>query len=650
MEKATPPLQLSLLNQQQNQNAQELLVELNGMKIDMNTLKEAIVDLYLAIKIRSAEELEKVDEKLLHKEREKLLTKDCFVVLEYIRSSIEIIMSLKIEDLEHNENGGPKRISASQSHSSMRLGQGAQQLNNSTLPKATIESQKGQIAPPYESATGGENLQLKSPASSTQDIPEPPKEYERLIQKLEADIRGHIRLEHEMKIHMDYLEGKCEESEKLRAKWEQERRQAGNRMKMIEERLRAQMEGEVKKVREECGKQIEMIDQRWKEAVEAEKRARVGEMVGRKQRGTGVTMSMDFATIQGGQPELVLPPQQLNQQPSTRYIYNNSNNANITDRNIYQTLDVANVHHTRNFSNQSANNRPSLPKSNIVQHQALSGVFVNSKSDRNYQVANTQLQQQRKQIQSREVSQRVIQSNNNIIMPLQQQSIHMKNLLEHLQAAPISRSGSLNVQEFPSQPTTLAQVSRQQTLIHPYVSDVINASSQKKGQKKKASSIDFGNQLMRSKRKQQSLRNSHVFVSYHNQEQSGRSVAQTQLPSRQTSTEQQKGVWYNQEQTPMELSNLQFNHIINQSSERQSIEGIRLKQQSHPMNTLAQITQNVEQQQIRHIRNSSTIVNGTLQAPQSFKQKTLFNISGPAKERMHQRVTIKRNNLNGTQQ
>lgn len=42
----------------------------------------------------------------------------------------------------------------------------------------------------------------------------PPSTYEKIIQKLEADIRGHIRLEHEMKIHMDYLEGKVEKLEK----------------------------------------------------------------------------------------------------------------------------------------------------------------------------------------------------------------------------------------------------------------------------------------------------------------------------------------------------------------------------------------------------------------------------------------------------
>ena len=41
-----------------------------------------------------------------------------------------------------------------------------------------------------------------------------PSTYEKIMQKLEADIRGHIRLEHEMKIHMDYLEGKVEKFEK----------------------------------------------------------------------------------------------------------------------------------------------------------------------------------------------------------------------------------------------------------------------------------------------------------------------------------------------------------------------------------------------------------------------------------------------------
>jgi hypothetical protein len=49
-----------------------------------------------------------VSEKTLGKEKEKLLERDGFVILEYIRSSIEIIMSLKIEDLERDNPQGKR--------------------------------------------------------------------------------------------------------------------------------------------------------------------------------------------------------------------------------------------------------------------------------------------------------------------------------------------------------------------------------------------------------------------------------------------------------------------------------------------------------------------------------------------------------------
>lgn len=57
-------------------------------------------------------------------------------------------------------------------------------------------------------------LHMIQNTNKKQQMKEAPKEYERIIQKLEADIRGHIRLEHEMKIHMDYLEAKVEKFEK----------------------------------------------------------------------------------------------------------------------------------------------------------------------------------------------------------------------------------------------------------------------------------------------------------------------------------------------------------------------------------------------------------------------------------------------------
>jgi hypothetical protein len=76
----------------------------------MKSVKEAIIDLYLAIKIRSTDELDKINDLNLGEEKIKLLhSVDCFQILEYIRSNIEIIMNLKIDDLENNDNKNTNR-------------------------------------------------------------------------------------------------------------------------------------------------------------------------------------------------------------------------------------------------------------------------------------------------------------------------------------------------------------------------------------------------------------------------------------------------------------------------------------------------------------------------------------------------------------
>ena len=67
-------------------------------------LKYAIIDLYCAIKIRSTEELERITDDDLVTEKLKLLKVSSFNLIEYIRASIEVIMNLKIEDLEAEFN------------------------------------------------------------------------------------------------------------------------------------------------------------------------------------------------------------------------------------------------------------------------------------------------------------------------------------------------------------------------------------------------------------------------------------------------------------------------------------------------------------------------------------------------------------------
>ena len=63
-------------------------------------MKDAIIELYLAIKIRSSEELDNITEEILEEEKIRLESTSGFAVLDYIKTSIEIIMNLKVEDLE----------------------------------------------------------------------------------------------------------------------------------------------------------------------------------------------------------------------------------------------------------------------------------------------------------------------------------------------------------------------------------------------------------------------------------------------------------------------------------------------------------------------------------------------------------------------
>ena len=191
-------------------------------------MKEAIIDLYLAIKIRSTEELDQINESNLRHEKQKLLKScDCFQILEYIRSSIEIIMNLKIEDLEKNDQ--KKRREATQrGQSTTRKGHDTE-MSLSGISVASqnliLQSMKDALIHMIENNETADNVEFVPVENSSKDgdlvqhtaakiARGPPVVYEKIIQKLESDIRGHIRLEHEMKIHMDYLEGKIEKLQK----------------------------------------------------------------------------------------------------------------------------------------------------------------------------------------------------------------------------------------------------------------------------------------------------------------------------------------------------------------------------------------------------------------------------------------------------
>lgn len=66
-------------------------------------LKEAVIELYLNVKIRGNEipsMEDTISSEVMNEERDKLREVDAYTILDYIRSSIEILMNLKIEEHE----------------------------------------------------------------------------------------------------------------------------------------------------------------------------------------------------------------------------------------------------------------------------------------------------------------------------------------------------------------------------------------------------------------------------------------------------------------------------------------------------------------------------------------------------------------------
>ena len=69
------------------------------------TLKEALLELYLSVKIRSDDEIDNYTEEQFKVEKAQMRGVDGFTLIDYIKSSIEILMNMKID--EGNDGGGP---------------------------------------------------------------------------------------------------------------------------------------------------------------------------------------------------------------------------------------------------------------------------------------------------------------------------------------------------------------------------------------------------------------------------------------------------------------------------------------------------------------------------------------------------------------
>ena len=90
---------------------------------------------------------------------------DAFTILDYIKTSIEILMNMKMEE---QEGDGQSKSNA---------------------------AKKGGVRGLKKSGNDGNGMAAISDTESTRSLDEPPKDYEVMLQKYEAEVRNHIKIE-----------------------------------------------------------------------------------------------------------------------------------------------------------------------------------------------------------------------------------------------------------------------------------------------------------------------------------------------------------------------------------------------------------------------------------------------------------------------
>lgn len=129
----------------------------------LETLIEALVDLYLKVKVRSSEDIEKYNSTQMEMEKKELKGTTGHSLVDLIRSNVEILLNIKSEDESFSEN-------------------------EKSLAYPDFFSQASSI------------LSSKSKMNT--------EGYEKIIRRLESDVRNLIRSEQQLKVYWEGLTDK----------------------------------------------------------------------------------------------------------------------------------------------------------------------------------------------------------------------------------------------------------------------------------------------------------------------------------------------------------------------------------------------------------------------------------------------------------
>ena len=74
------------------------------MKLTYEALKEGVLELYLSVKIRSDEEIDNYNENVFLEEKRQMKDVDGYTLIDHIKSAIEVLMNMKVEEQDEMEN------------------------------------------------------------------------------------------------------------------------------------------------------------------------------------------------------------------------------------------------------------------------------------------------------------------------------------------------------------------------------------------------------------------------------------------------------------------------------------------------------------------------------------------------------------------
>lgn len=193
-------------------------------------VRKAITELYLNVKIRSQEEITKMNEEAMEVEKRKLACIDTLDIIDYIKQSVEILMHMRMEEFElfkNNWNAQEKIRKAQVAHEKEKLkakirgddvAHPEQRKTETRLFEKVrhelISNQSSVASLDPQGAPGSQRGFTSSIGKNSQSQTKLDKQalaYEKMLIKLESDIRMHIRVEQQLKLHIEQMQTQADD-------------------------------------------------------------------------------------------------------------------------------------------------------------------------------------------------------------------------------------------------------------------------------------------------------------------------------------------------------------------------------------------------------------------------------------------------------